>query len=73
MVTYTGTQAPEWGTVTETPLREQIVRFSVKDRGNVSKDDMQRLLDAGFIAVFVEHLPTIVPNPTTPDAMAVQL
>ena len=67
MVSYTGTGAPEWGTVTETPMRDQIVRFSLEDRTNLSKEDMQRLLDAGFIPVFVKNLPTIVPNPT-PEA-----
>ena len=46
MVGYTGTiPEPMWSTKTETPIREQIVRFSTEDRGNVTKDDMQRLLD----------------------------
>ena len=45
-------------------MREQIVRFSPEDRMNVSNEDWKRLLDAGFIPVFVKHLPTIVPNLT---------
>ena len=65
MVSYTGTSHPEplWSTKTETPMRDQIVRFSTEDRGNVSKDDIARLLEAGFIPVFVKNLPTVVPNP----------
>ena len=50
-------------------MREQIVRFWVEDRSNVTNEDWERLLNAGFTPVFVKNTPTIVPN-TTADASA---
>ena len=50
--------------MSDTPIRKHIVRFSPEDRSNVSNEDWKRLLDAGFIPVFVKTLPTIVLNLT---------
>jgi len=37
-----------------------IVKFAKEDRGNVTKEDMQNLLDNGFVPVFVVNTPEIV-------------